>query len=142
MKLSSQEEYGLRCLLRTAIALLKRCQFEAVHAIEQLLEFALEALVGLQIDGPSYQQVECSIEVLFGRFHVPGLVVCLACLILLFDFGNQVGNRIDLQLWSSFRRFLRWRGSSLFLLGTGSGSDLSQGRRVCLFSRQHRNGVR
>src|ERR1700687_791825 len=69
----------------------------------------LEARISLNLWSGCSKQRGRAIIVLLGRLFVPGAVFFFPCLVFLFNFGNQFGNRI----WFHLSRFDFWfRGRS------------------------------
>jgi hypothetical protein len=84
-------------LLGKAIALLQGGEFEAVDAVQNAVEFGLEAVVGVEIESAAEELIKSGVEILFGGFEVTGAIVVLPCLVLFFDACDQVGYGIDFQ---------------------------------------------
>ena len=64
-------------MLRKAVSLLLGGEFEAVDAVENAVEFALQAIVGAEIESAAEQQVEGGVEILLRGFEVAGAIVIL-----------------------------------------------------------------
>src|SRR2546430_7052174 len=108
--------FGL--LLGESVPFLQRLHVFAVHTFENAVQFLLHALVGVDIQRASEQQIESSIKVLLGRVQMPSFVIVPSCLVLLLNLRNNVGDRIWFRLWLLCRdRCWRWGG----LLHVGRG---------------------
>jgi len=106
-------------LLGESVPFLQRLHVFAVHTFENAVQFLLQALVGIDIQRASEQQVESSIKILLGRVQMPSFVIVPSCLVLLLSLCNYVGDRIWFRLWLSFIR-RRWRWGGLLHVGRGN----------------------
>ncbi len=73
---------GLGLLLGESVALLEGGEFEAVDAVQNAVEFVLEAVVGLEVESAAEEDVEGGVETLLGGFEVSGTIVVLSRLVL------------------------------------------------------------
>ena len=64
-------------MLGKAVALLQGGEFQAVDAVQDAIEFGLQAVVGVEIESAAEQLVESGVEILFRGFEVPGAIVIL-----------------------------------------------------------------
>src|SRR5437773_5881912 len=132
--------FGL--LLGESLPFLQSLHVFAVHAFENAVQFLLQALVGVDIQRASEQQVESSIKILLGCLQMPSLVVVPPCLVLLLSLCNYVADRIRFRQWLLCRRRC-WRSSWLLHVGRGwlrARRSRPEGRRLGLRGRQRRRG--
>ena len=105
---------GLGFLLGEAVARLEGHHLEVVDALDQLVEFLLQAVVAAHVVPGLQQQVEGAVEIILGGIEVAGVVVGQARLVFLLDLGDQRFHRVDLGLdwFLDFRGWRRRRGGS------------------------------
>src|SRR6202008_3538775 len=89
-------------LLGESISLLERLHFKAIDALDNAVEFTLQARIGIDFQIAAQQQVEGMIEILTSCLEVPGRVILLARLVLLLNLGDQVGHRVGRRRRSRF----------------------------------------
>src|SRR5438034_9211215 len=70
----------LGLLLGESVPFLQPLHVFAVHTFENAVQFLLHALVGVDIQRASEQQIESSIKVLLGRVQMPSFVIVPSCL--------------------------------------------------------------
>src|SRR3954470_7889093 len=82
-----------------------------MHAIDDLVELALEALVGADLHRPLHQHRYRLVEVRLGRFQMSSLIVALSLLVLPLSVGDHLLDGINYRRGSLLngRRRRRWR---------------------------------
>ena len=84
-------------MLGESVTLLQGSDFELIDSLSNLVELALQALVGAHVDLCLQQDVHSPIKTLFGAFKVSGSILLLALLILLLGL---LDDSIDgIQYW-------------------------------------------
>ena len=113
---------GFGFLLGESVALLEGGEFESIDAVEDAVEFVLEAVIGVEIESATEELVEGGVEILLSGFEVSGGVVVLARLVILFDASDEASDGID---------FESLRNGGLGLgFGGGRGRGLERLRRL------------
>ncbi len=85
---------GFRLLLGEAVSLLQGLHVEAVDAFDDAIKFVFQARIGVDFQIAAQEQIEGAIKVLTGGIKMTGFVVVLASSVFLFNFCNEVRDRI------------------------------------------------
>ncbi len=119
---------GLGARLVEAVTLLQRCHLQLVNRLDDLVEFALQAVVVADVEVAAEQGVEGLIEVGARGFQMSGLIVGLAGSVFLLRLRDHGVGGIGLRRGS---RRLRRGGNRRRNLGLGRllGDEIDAGEK-------------